>query len=251
MKPSIIKKEARTILKRLPGKYQLFLLPILSTLFYMGVTVFEQLTLSGQTRTSWGDNLFTLALSTLVTFFVLSTLLTLLDVIRGKRQSVRFSDSQRAFETKLFLPLFGLMMMKNLLLFVWFFASSVGYIMILTSGVSLTGVVLVLLSLIMFLITLYRYFFVELLFYEYYQKNVKINPLVLLATSRQFMKGYKRQLFFLHLSFIGWYVLVGVTFGLASFYVLPYLLTSNTIFYEKMLQEKRQLQKMSFPMKLM
>ncbi|MBJ8326125.1 DUF975 family protein [Streptococcus pacificus] len=251
MKPSIIKKEARTTLKRLSGKYQFFLLPVLLTLFYMGVSMFEQLSVSVQTTTSWGKNLFTLALSTLVTFFVISTLLTMLDVIRGERQSVHFSDSQRAFETKLFIPLFILMVMKNLLLFVWFFAFSFGYIMILTSGINPTGIGLAILSLVMFLITLYRYFFVELLFYEYYQKNIRVNPLVLLATSRQFMKGYKRQLFFLHLSFIGWYVLVGVTFGLASFYVLPYLITSNAIFYEKMLKEKRQLQKMSLPIKWM
>ena len=40
--------------------------------------------------------------------------------------------------------------------------------------------------------------------------------------SRQLTKGRKGQIFFYHFSFFGWYLLVLVTFGIASIYVIPY-----------------------------
>lgn len=53
-----------------------------------------------------------------------------------------------------------------------------------------------------------------------------------ITMSRQMMDGYKAKLLFLHLSFIGWYILVVLTFGLLAFYVSPYVKQSEAIFYQ-------------------
>ena len=46
------------------------------------------------------------------------------------------------------------------------------------------------------------------------------------------MDGHKMDLFALYLSFIGWFILVALTFGLLSFYVIPYLQMSLAVFYQ-------------------
>ena len=46
------------------------------------------------------------------------------------------------------------------------------------------------------------------------------------------MDGHKMDLFALYLSFIGWFILVVISFGLLSFYVIPYLQMSLAVFYQ-------------------
>ena len=48
------------------------------------------------------------------------------------------------------------------------------------------------------------------------------------------MKGHKWRLFLLDLSFILWYLLILMTFGLAYIYVLPYTNASEVVFYEQL-----------------
>ena len=48
-----------------------------------------------------------------------------------------------------------------------------------------------------------------------------IKPMEALRKSEEMMKGYKGSLFGLQLSFIGWWLLIIVTLGLASFFVAP------------------------------
>ena len=52
------------------------------------------------------------------------------------------------------------------------------------------------------------------------------------------MKGYKRKLFMLNLSFIGWNLLARLTYGLLNFIVLPYTATAYILFYEELKKEK-------------
>ncbi len=51
--------------------------------------------------------------------------------------------------------------------------------------------------------------------------------------SKKMMEGRKMDYFVLSLSFIGWMLLVGVTFGIASIYVFPYYQTTLALFYNK------------------
>ena len=56
----------------------------------------------------------------------------------------------------------------------------------------------------------------------------------LINRSREMMKGHKLDYFIFELSFIGWYLLVGITFGIASIWVVPYNLVANIKFYERL-----------------
>lgn len=53
-----------------------------------------------------------------------------------------------------------------------------------------------------------------------------------ITASRRMMDGHKGQLFVLHLSFIPWLLLCGITFGLAGFYVFPYMQATEAAFYD-------------------
>lgn len=52
-----------------------------------------------------------------------------------------------------------------------------------------------------------------------------------LKESSRIMKGHKMDLFVLELSFLGWVILMGITFGIAGLYVLPYYSATLTNFY--------------------
>lgn len=56
-------------------------------------------------------------------------------------------------------------------------------------------------------------------------------PRKLLAHSKQLMKGNKGRLFYLQLSFIGMLLLVLLSFGIAMFWVYPYMRMTFTEFY--------------------
>lgn len=55
--------------------------------------------------------------------------------------------------------------------------------------------------------------------------------------SQEMMRGHKWQLFCLQLSFIGWYLLIGITCGLAAIYVAPYMASTTAAFYQKLKEE--------------
>ncbi|WP_088072438.1 DUF975 family protein [Gottfriedia luciferensis] len=61
----------------------------------------------------------------------------------------------------------------------------------------------------------------------------EMKPLDAITLSRRMMDGYKWKLFLLGLSFIGWGILVIITFGLALFYVGPYYYATLAQFYEE------------------
>ena len=51
--------------------------------------------------------------------------------------------------------------------------------------------------------------------------------------SKKIMKGHKWQLFCLRFSFLGWYILGFLTFGLAFLYVGPYISAAEAVFYNE------------------
>ena len=58
-----------------------------------------------------------------------------------------------------------------------------------------------------------------------------------LRTSRQMMKGHKWDLFVLDLSFIGWFFVCILTFGIGVLWVIPYQETTRAAFYEDLKNE--------------
>ena len=61
----------------------------------------------------------------------------------------------------------------------------------------------------------------------------------IIRQSREMMNGYKMDYFIFELSFIGWYLLGAITFGIAYIYVIPYFTFANTLYYQR-LKEKRE-----------
>lgn len=59
-----------------------------------------------------------------------------------------------------------------------------------------------------------------------------------LDASQDMMKGYKGKLFCLMLSYIGWLILCGLTFGILSLWVTPKMQTASAHFYQDLKQEK-------------
>jgi uncharacterized membrane protein len=51
--------------------------------------------------------------------------------------------------------------------------------------------------------------------------------------SKKIMDGHKWEYFVLSLSFILWYLLGSVTFGIAYIYIIPYISTTITNFYHE------------------
>ena len=61
--------------------------------------------------------------------------------------------------------------------------------------------------------------------------NPELTASEALAKSQSMMRGHKMELFILELSFIGWFFLVGLTFGIAAIYVAPYMSATMANFY--------------------
>lgn len=61
-----------------------------------------------------------------------------------------------------------------------------------------------------------------------------------ITASREMMRGHKMELFLLDLSFIGWYLLSALTFGVLLLYVLPYHNAARTAFYEELIGNSSQ-----------
>ena len=64
-------------------------------------------------------------------------------------------------------------------------------------------------------------------------ENPEMTPSEVRKASIAMMEGNKWRLFCLNFSFIGWYFLCGLTFGILTFWVIPYVQTAMAAFYEE------------------
>ena len=69
-------------------------------------------------------------------------------------------------------------------------------------------------------------------------ENPMIDPMDAIAKSQELMRGHKFELFMLHLSFIGWYLLGIITFGIGLFFIIPYVQTAIANFYVELRGKK-------------
>jgi len=67
--------------------------------------------------------------------------------------------------------------------------------------------------------------------------NPDITPMEAIRRSSALMYGHKARLFFLLLSFIGWFILGIITFGLGFLYLYPYYNAAKANFYLDLLQQ--------------
>ena len=64
--------------------------------------------------------------------------------------------------------------------------------------------------------------------------NPRLKGKEALEISKRMTNGFKGDLFSMYLSFIGWYILVGLTGGILSIYVTPYVETTAAMYYENL-----------------
>lgn len=76
----------------------------------------------------------------------------------------------------------------------------------------------------------FEYFFVGQIIHD----NPNLDYKQAKDLSRRMTKGFKGELFFMGLSFILWYILVAITFGIALLYVLPYVSCTTAMYYENL-----------------
>ena len=62
-----------------------------------------------------------------------------------------------------------------------------------------------------------------------------------ITASRKMMKGHKFDLFYLHLSFIGWFLLSIFTFGIGLLWLCPYVDVATAAFYNDLKAEQGEL----------
>ncbi len=58
-----------------------------------------------------------------------------------------------------------------------------------------------------------------------------------IKASSRMMKGHRYDLFWLYLSFFGWYLLATLTLGIGMFWLVPYFCTTDVAFYESIKDE--------------
>ncbi len=62
-------------------------------------------------------------------------------------------------------------------------------------------------------------------------ENPGISSREAIRRSKEMMHGHKMEYFVLGLSFIGWALLCGITFGIAAIWVIPYMQATLVNFY--------------------
>lgn len=79
------------------------------------------------------------------------------------------------------------------------------------------------------IVAAYRYRFAILNLCE----NPEIGVMEAINMSKEQTRGFKWQLFVLDLSFIGWELLAGLTLGILSIWLVPYIAQSNIAFFQE------------------
>ncbi|MDQ0222659.1 DUF975 family protein [Streptococcus moroccensis] len=204
----------------------------------------------------FSGDIFNSAISILMSFITLGILWTMLETIRGLRSEVTFKDSLRAFSSDHFGKVFATLFMKGLFLFLWSLPLLIGAVTVIVSAgfllldylqeitltidpntvglIFLAGALVSVLGLIPLIIKSYSYAMTEYILHDEIKNGTYTSARSCITASRHMMNGYKFQLFLLQFSFIGWWLLVAVTFGLAAIYVIPYYNTTQTVFYNRL-----------------
>ncbi|HAN10427.1 MAG TPA: hypothetical protein DCP90_07420 [Clostridiales bacterium] len=97
-----------------------------------------------------------------------------------------------------------------------------------TSSIGLITIALFIAAIVISTIVSLAYVMVEYILAEKPELTWK----QVLRLSKTMMKGQKTRFLLFNLSFIGWILLSGVTFGIALIWVLPYIQVAQVLFYE-------------------
>ena len=215
--------------------------------------------------------LFPIAVGFTNSIILAGALYTTINLFRISEMDLSFKDSLSLLDIRFFTQTFLTLLLKRFYLFLWsipnlfgvyllFYSSAMARKFVelhpefpsvdvtnpdiehflLTFALYFFGSVLVMiLGTIIYLPQYYAYSQVELLLCDTLAIGIA-KPSRVLHTSRFLMKGYKFQRFVLDLQLLPWYILIWISFGIASISIFPYIYSSQIFFYQRLLEIKRR-----------
>ena len=215
--------------------------------------------------------LFPIAVGFTSSIILAGALYTTINLFRISEIDLSFKDSLSLLDNRFFTQTFLTLLLKRFYLFLWsipnifgvyllFYSSAMARKFVelhpefpsldvtnpdiehflLTFALYFFGSVLVMiLGTIIYLPQYYAYSQVELLLCDTLAIGIA-KPSRVLHTSRFLMKGYKFQRFVLDLQLLPWYILIWISFGIASISIFPYIYSSQIFFYQRLLEIKRR-----------
>lgn len=215
--------------------------------------------------------LFPIAVGFTSSIILAGALYTTINLFRISEMDLSFKDSLSLLDHRFFTQTFLTLLLKRFYLFLWsipnlfgvyllFYSSAMARKFVelhpefpsvdvtnpdiehflLTFALYFFGSVLVMiLGTILYLPQYYAYSQVELLLCDTLAIGIA-KPSRVLHTSRFLMKGYKFQRFVLDLQLLPWYLLIWVSFGIASISTFPFIYSSQIFFYQRLLEIKRR-----------
>ena len=260
---SQIRAQARQTISSTPGIYLLPLIPVGISLLMTLIHYFRSNSMVYYDPTAslaplFGSLAFPMLYGLLIGFIFISVAWTLLQVVRGVKTSTDIKDALAVFNSPHLGKIFCTYLLKQFFLFLWGIVSYIGLALILAGsilaffhglynaygetmpdeylaiiGIMILGGLILTLGGMALLIPQYMaYSQVEFILFDQLEKNEYAGASSIIRTSRQMMKGYKGKRFVLDLSFLGWFILSGITFGLVGIYVWPYYFAAQAHFYE-------------------
>ena len=215
--------------------------------------------------------LFPIAVGFTNSIILAGALYTTINLFRISEMDLSFKDSLSLLDNRFFTQTFLTLLLKRFYLFLWSIPSLFGVYLLfyssamarkfvelhpefpsvdvtnpdiehflLTFALYFFGSVLVMiLGTIIYLPQYYAYSQVELLLCDTLAIGIA-KPSRVLHTSRFLMKGYKFQRFVLDLQLLPWYILIWISFGIASISTFPFIYSSQIFFYQRLLEIKRK-----------
>ena len=178
-------------------------------------TILSVLVLTNQFSNNSNLTLLTTPLSILLSFFEVGVMLYIYDVINGRKEiQPGFTNQLKDIINSITTKSFVVYLLISLYTILWVLIPIVGFIIAIIKG--------------------YAY---NLSIYIA-KDNDQLGYNETITKSRVRMDGKKLDRFMLTLSFIPWLLLSLVTMGLANIYVTPYMLTSDAIFANEVLENK-------------
>ena len=273
-----VRQQARQFQAEHPRLLLVFLLPsillILSS-FIRPLSLLDEIILDQSFLSFLGTTiqsaLFPIAVGFTSSIILAGALYTTINLFIISEMDLSFKDSLSLLDNRFFTQTFLTLLLKRFYLFLWsipnifgvyllFYSSAMARKFVelhpefpsvdvtnpdiehflLTFALYFFGSVLVMiLGTIIYLPQYYAYSQVELLLCDTLAIGIA-KPSRVLHTSRFLMKGYKFQRFVLDLQLLPWYILIWISFGIASISTFPFIYSSQIFFYQRLLEIKRK-----------
>jgi uncharacterized membrane protein len=198
-----------------------------------------------------GASILSLLLSLVASYFQSVVNLTYLEEVRGEKTSVSpVQDLVRFLKS----PWIGTIIVNVLFMLVFIFLWSIPTFVISIAGGVVLGmsagsssmpvlvtvyVILVILSALLTVWKSLRYqFTIQTAYDEVKRTNAGVYSTYGIKKSNELMRGHVGKMILLSLSFIGWILLILITFGIAAIWVAPYIQTTMMAFYKDLTEDE-------------